>query len=229
MGRILGSGDKAAGMAAGVAAAMKDQPAEVEAVPAQLPLMPIEELDALPSDLVARRSALQAPRRPGRPAGAVNKSTEDWRRFLLGKYRSPLEVLCATYSRPIGDLVAELGCDRVKAYEIQLKAAAEAAPYLHGKMPVEIEISGARPMFIMADPEHWLRQMGASEEEAEAVLSQLRPATGMQSNQRVIDVASSRVEQPQSNSEGNVQPDQAVSGDATMIADHGQPAGEGGQ
>lgn len=224
----MGSGDKAAGLAAGVAAAMKEQPAEPVAAPMQLPLMEAEDLAALRAEGHGRIRALQAPRRgAGRPAGSPNRSTEQWRQFLLTKYRSPLEVLCATYSRPVTDLQAELACTRLEAFKIQLDAASEAAPYLHGKMPVQVELQGARPVFIMADPEEWLRQMGASEEEAEAVLSQLRPAKGMQSNQRVIDVPSMPVEQPQSNSSPIVEADQSVGDGAAMIADHDAGQAEG--
>jgi hypothetical protein len=224
MGRILGSGDKASGLAAGVAAAMKEQPVEVEARAAQLPLMEADDLADLRAAGSGRIRALQAPRKAGRPVGSPNRSTEQWRQFLLSKYRSPVEVLCATYSRPITDLQAELACTRLEAFKIQLQAAAEAAPYLHGKMPVELVVSGKRPMFIMADPEHWLREMGASEAEAAAVLADLAPRKGSEQNQRLIDLTAERVERPQSNSGAIVQPDQSVSDQPAMISDHGQPA-----
>lgn len=44
----------------------------------------------------------------GRPAGARNRTTEEWRRFLLGKYRSPLVFLLEAYSRTPAELAEQL-------------------------------------------------------------------------------------------------------------------------
>lgn len=45
----------------------------------------------------------------GRPKGSRNRSTEEWRQFILSKYRSPLVFLAETWSRTPAQLAAELG------------------------------------------------------------------------------------------------------------------------
>jgi len=45
----------------------------------------------------------------GRPKGARNRSTEEWRSFVLSKYRSPLVFLAEMWSRTPAQLAAELG------------------------------------------------------------------------------------------------------------------------
>lgn len=47
--------------------------------------------------------------RAGRPKGARNRSTEEWRKFILGRYRSPAVFLAEMYSRTPAQLAAELG------------------------------------------------------------------------------------------------------------------------
>lgn len=139
MGVIL-AGDASQGLATAVAATV-DVTAPPVARAEQLPLLPSEQIDLLPLEARARHQALQQPRRAGRPPGAINRSTKAWREFLLAKHRSPLEVLAETYSRPVQDLAAELGCTKLEAFQLQQRAAAELAPYLHGKMPIEVEIN----------------------------------------------------------------------------------------
>ena len=86
-----------------------------ELVPiAQMPLMPAEVLDALPDEGVERTQALRATGK-GRPKGAINRATAEWRDFILSRYRSPLVVLAETYSRPAHDLAAEIGCTKLEA------------------------------------------------------------------------------------------------------------------
>jgi hypothetical protein len=108
----------------------------------QLPLLPSEQLDLLPTAPAERVLEMRAPRKAGRPAGAINRSTKAWREYLGQRYRSPLEVLAETYSRPTMDLALELGCTLLEAYELQRKCAVDLAPYMHGKMPIEVELNG---------------------------------------------------------------------------------------
>lgn len=99
----------------------------------------------------------------GRPAGARNRSTEEWARFLLSRSQSPLVVLAEIYSRPVAELTRELQalaseqkkavwCDGVVVgYEavhinpldvlkLQMQAAQALAPYLHKQQPKAIEV-----------------------------------------------------------------------------------------
>lgn len=103
----------------------------------QLPLIADDREDRAPA-----AANDDGPRGPGRPPGAVNKRTADMRDFILSRYRSPLEVLAQTYSRPVAELAAELDCSLEDAFKAQLFAAKELAPYVHGKMPVEVDLKG---------------------------------------------------------------------------------------
>ncbi len=96
----------------------------------QLPLMP-----------VAAASEEERPR-PGRPAGSVARATAEWRRLMLERYRSPLIVMAEAYSRPVEELARELRCTRLEAFQVQQRAAAELAPFLHSKMPIAIQGEG---------------------------------------------------------------------------------------
>ena len=107
--------------------------------------------------------------KPGRPKGARNKSTDEWVRYFLGRYRSPLTGLAELYTRDLGDLVGELQriadehCEvttkpgngegspqthtvhvvRINPLEVlrlQQSAMAALLPYIHKKQPMALEI-----------------------------------------------------------------------------------------
>lgn len=173
MGEDLASGLKTA---AATAAAEADDGPPVERAE-QLPLLPAEAIDQLPAEREARRQAIKERRGAGRPAGSVNKRTAEWREYLLRRYRSPLEVLAEAYSRRADDLAAELGCKPVEAFGIQMRAAEALAPYVHGKMPVEVAFTGDRlPVLNMVDPQVFLAAFRAVEGEGPVLdLSSLQP------------------------------------------------------
>ena len=119
-------------------------------------------------DLFEAPAALPLPAAPspeagkaGRPKGARNKSTDDWVRYFLGRYRSPLTALGELYSRPLGELVDQLqemadrhstvkageaqGCSvtapRISPLEVlklQRDAAVALLPYIHKRQPLEV-------------------------------------------------------------------------------------------
>jgi hypothetical protein len=119
-----------------VVAEAVEQPARA----VQLPLLPVEVAAELPGG-VELGAAIEA-RRRGRPPGSVNRATAEWRDWLLRRYRSPLEALAETYSRPVDVLAAELRCTLLEAMQLQQRAAIELAPYLHGKAAVEVNLTG---------------------------------------------------------------------------------------
>ncbi|HRJ67482.1 MAG TPA: hypothetical protein PLW48_10125, partial [Alphaproteobacteria bacterium] len=80
-----------------------------------------------------------APRGAGRPAGSKNRSTQEWRRFLLSRHASPLQAMMQCYSMPTDELARLLSCTKESAYKLQLQCAKECAPYLHQKMPLAID------------------------------------------------------------------------------------------
>lgn len=108
-----------------------------------------------------------SPRGAGRPKGAKNKSTLEWREYLLGRYSSPLVALAETYSRSVHDLAKEFGFWRdgplpadpanpqphekrrpspgelLELFKVQLQCAKELGPYVHQKQPLAIDGNGA--------------------------------------------------------------------------------------
>lgn len=129
---------KRSGIAAAVAEAVDRDEAADEA-PEQLALLPL---------------APAPTRQGGRPPGVKNRRTAEFADYVLSRYRSPIVALAETYSRPVADLAKELGCTRAEAFELQLRAAKEVAPYLHAKQPLGIEAGGGGvPVVIMATPE----------------------------------------------------------------------------
>lgn len=107
----------------------------------------------------------------GRPAGARNKSTEEWVRYFLARYRAPMTALAEIYSRPLGPLVDELQAmaDKHKSWvetkdggrwervaisplevlKMQRDAAAALLPYVHKKQPLDIAIDGRQPGIVV--------------------------------------------------------------------------------
>lgn len=84
--------------------------------------------------------AADVPRGRGRPKGSRNKATKELIAYYgaMG-YRDPLLFLLETYNRPASVLAAELGCDPLEAFKLQIAAAREVKDYWHQKMPVQIE------------------------------------------------------------------------------------------
>lgn len=98
----------------------------------------------------------------GRPVGARNKSTDQWVRYILGRYRSPLTALAELYSRPLDQLFDELQAmaDKHKSWietkeggrwervaisplevlKMQRDAATALLPYIHKKQPMALEV-----------------------------------------------------------------------------------------
>ena len=109
-------------------------------------------------------------RKGGRPPGARNRSTEEWRQLFLSRFRSPLMQLGEIYSMPLEDLARQLKLyrkgkvfvpgpngsedgawveredpaqlDLERAFEIQNQARIAALPYLHQKQPQAVEVKG---------------------------------------------------------------------------------------
>jgi hypothetical protein len=131
-------GDRGAGTRTGIRAAI-DQAGPL------LPLRDAHQLDMLAEE--AGSASVQythvglAQRGRGRPAGVRNKRTEEVRGYLLSRYAHPLEVLAQFYSRPVDALAAELSCTKKEAAFLQVRAAAEVAPFLEGKMPISVDLT----------------------------------------------------------------------------------------
>lgn len=114
--------DRNAGLLAAVQRLLADERTAEEMMDAQLPLLPVPGVE-------------REKRGRGRPAGSVNKSTQEWSRYIQTNYRSPLEFFAETCNRPALQLAKELDCEPLEAFKAQMICAKELAPYLHSKMP----------------------------------------------------------------------------------------------
>jgi hypothetical protein len=93
--------------------------------------------------VVARAEAER--RGPGRPPGALNKSTRDLRQWLLGRGVHPLETLMRWGMHSPHSLAIELGCSKLEAFD-RLKAVwAELVPYFVPKLQPTDESGQAVP------------------------------------------------------------------------------------
>jgi len=70
---------------------------------------------------------------PGRPVGAQNRMTRDIRKLILAKHCHPLQAMAEIYTADAKELAQHLGCKAIEAVQLQLRAAAELAPYLTAK------------------------------------------------------------------------------------------------
>lgn len=149
--------------------------------------------DLFASDQVGYEAALPSLERtgPGRRPGSLNKKTLAVKAMFAAKgYRDPLLFLGEMYS---ADPVAlrgllnlhegEAKSSLLEVLQFQRACAAEVAPYIHGKMPMRIDISDERlPMLhIHLDGD----QLTASRRERDAALSIGAP---LEQNQALSDV-----------------------------------------
>lgn len=122
------------GLKAAVNELMDGAAAAVDAADdAQMDLLPLTRMAA------DRGIAVAGPRRAGRPAGARNRSTQEWRQFLLTMHASPLQAMMQAYSMPTDELAKLLSCTKHEAFKLQMQCAKECAPYLHQKQPLAID------------------------------------------------------------------------------------------
>lgn len=104
----------------------------------------------LPADALRR---VRVERGRGRPPGARNKRTEAVARWFIGKYGDPLSALGEIINTPTDVLyeqmvLAQGGEAKGKrvsgrdAMELRLSAIKEALPYIHGKQPIAVDVTG---------------------------------------------------------------------------------------
>lgn len=105
----------------------------------------------------------------GRPPGSRNRSTSDWSRYILSRYRSPLIGLAEIAAATPHELQAALGGPPVAAapgqdgepgqraegitlaecLRIIMQAQASLAPYLHQKQPLAVDTGGGSTLTII--------------------------------------------------------------------------------
>lgn len=131
-----------------------------------------EQLDLLgvpdPEDIVEAREALgreagelavlAEARRRGRPRGARNRRTDDFRKYILGFGQHPAITLMQIQNTPAEVLVERSAAvDPVKrrmtlgdAEQLRVRCAESLLPYIEGKQPVRVDMnfSGVADLFI---------------------------------------------------------------------------------
>ncbi|WP_371347013.1 hypothetical protein [Ancylobacter sp. IITR112] len=130
------------GVAAVVSGVLRDAPAaEISGAGGgdQLDLLGNADAETPVGALVRKRSGA------GRPVGAQNRVTRDIRRLLLSQFKHPLIALAEIYSTPTTELASHLGCKPEAALGVQVRAAAEVAPYLTAKQAA-VDDKGAAVM-----------------------------------------------------------------------------------
>ncbi len=96
--------------------------------------------DAVPGRDAGTAVAIMERRGRGRPPGARNARNAKFRDQILRLGPHPALALQRCYSTPVDALAATLGCSKVEAFQLQLRAASELLPYIEGKQPVQIDI-----------------------------------------------------------------------------------------
>lgn len=96
----------------------------------QLPLLPI-----------GRECNDPAPSGRGRPAGARNWITEQFDKYMAARgYVHPALMWAEIMSRPVELLSTELQVPLARAFELQMRASENLAPYVGQKLPVAVQI-----------------------------------------------------------------------------------------
>lgn len=155
-----GSFDGALADAAGGAGALV--PVDVEP---ELTFFPsIEEMDAMPrghggrytrADLRARRKGER-----GRPPGSRNKANVKFANYFIAKFGDPHDVMGEIMAMPLDALIEHMeaaqGGDAkhkpvraIDAMRMKIEAADKVAPYVRGKQPISIEVTGRKDLVLL--------------------------------------------------------------------------------
>lgn len=130
----------------------------------------------------------------GRPRGARNRSTEQWRRYLIGRHGSPLERLLELAMGDTQAFAREHALPLPEAIKVQISALTAALPYLHQRQPLAIESVGQqRGLLVIGD-------LGSV---AAASYGLALPLADNEQNQRVIDGTAEQSDYVQSDDEAN--------------------------
>lgn len=101
----------------------------------------------------ARAEAVQAQSerqaRPGRPAGAQNLTTREFREWLLARGVSPLVALMRYAIMPPQLLAQELKCSELEAFREWRILQVELAPYMHARLALVDDQGQAVPSLTM--------------------------------------------------------------------------------
>lgn len=119
---------------------MRDAPAPPVSDAQALQLSLLEKPAQLPDDELGPVAAAEG--RRGRPPGSANRRTEDWARYLAGRYGHPLERLAQLYAADTKELARHLGLKVGEVLRLQIEAEKAVLPYVASPMPQKVQVSG---------------------------------------------------------------------------------------
>ena len=140
----------AAGDLAAAKAAAEGEQVELFDIPTRFvgvrgaPAATIARADALPA---LERAAAQ--HRRGRPPGSANRSTKEWREYLLKRGVHPLEQMMRMAMHSEESLAIELGCTPLEAARLLFDYRKALAPYFAAPMVPVDDAGQAVPFFQM--------------------------------------------------------------------------------
>ena len=116
--------------------------------------------EGVPGDILGALGEARAGR-IGRPPGALNRKTRDFEAWYFGMgFKDPAELLAQVVSADPRELSKVMpGKHPLDAIKVQVAAAGELMPYLHGKMPVRTtQPDQALPVLIINSGDNQLAQ-----------------------------------------------------------------------
>jgi hypothetical protein len=96
--------------------------------------------DQVPNRDAGTAVAIAERRGRGRPPGSLNRRNQKFRDQLLALAPHPALALARAYSTPVETLAAQLGCSKLEAAQLGIRAAAELLPYVEGKQPISVDV-----------------------------------------------------------------------------------------
>lgn len=118
--------------------------------PEQLGLLPPTRFDgAEAQDIRAKLEQAHFGRGGGRPKGAENRLTAQFRKYLLAHGADPLLQLVRWGSHTPETLARELGCEKLEAFDRLERVWSACAAYLHPRLAPVNDDGQAVPMFQM--------------------------------------------------------------------------------
>jgi hypothetical protein len=136
--------------------------------------------------MVARAEEALGGAKIGRPRGARNRKTkafEDW--FFAKGYKDPAQLLAEIVSAdPIALRAQVPGADMLDVIKAQIAAAGELMPYLHGKKPIDLNVTGeVLPTLILMTGTNQLEQAAELIERRRQALSVGAPIVEGEANE----------------------------------------------
>lgn len=101
-----------------------------------------EQLDLLGLPAKGGGTSAVASRGAGRPAGSMNRRTEQWADYLAKRYGHPLEVLAQIAVAETDALARSLGCKPLEALQEKRHAATALLPYVASRQPIAVNLTG---------------------------------------------------------------------------------------